>query len=355
MIIFQPPPPTNRGVVSPCPPASNHLPDAPKTLSVSLHWLTATSQAVSVVDAVSFISDYLGHMPEHQEFGLFGYTSTWEWVGGLKLFDNEKRPEMGICLYAPGDTCEHHGFDRLSYIYQSLQFTATRVDLAADNCPFEPSKLYYHWKRDHVRTQARPMKTAQPKRAHLRTHNWLSSPDGDTLYMGSRASTQFARCYNSRGATRFEMELKKERASQVMEALNSGAHMASVFGSVVRQFCAFVKLDDEKRERCTHLPFWAKFDRMLDDAELVTRLDPRPERTIERLVDWIEGQVAPSLAVYEMVKGVSDSFDDVRRHLRKVGLDRATPKHHALVAAAGGWHTQANRRFQISTASLGER
>jgi hypothetical protein len=38
-----------------------------------------------------------------------------------------------------------------------------------------------------------------------------------------------------------------------------------------------------------------------------------------------------------------------------MGLDRATPKHHALIASAGGWHTQINRRFHISTASLGER
>ncbi len=354
MIIFHPPPSTDRGAVNSSSPISNHPAEA-APLTVSLHWLTATSQAVDAVDAVSFISDYLEHGPEIRDSGQWGYTSAFVWAGGLKLLDNDQRPEMGVCLVADGTTCEFYGFDKLSHIYQALQFKATRIDLAADNCSFQPSMLRDLWYQDSVRTVCKPMQDARAEFAHVRTCEWMTSPTGDTFYMGSRSSTQFARCYNSRGATRFEMELKKERAEQVLQAIHQGASLSEVMGSSVNQFAAFVQLDDDNRARCTYLPFWRSFLDGLQDAGVVTRLDPQPEPTVERLVDWIEGQVAPGLAVYEMIKGQRDTFDDVRRHLRKMGLDRATPKHHALVAAAGGWHTQNARRFQISTTSLVER
>jgi hypothetical protein len=322
-----------------------------KTLTVSLHWLTAVTKALDAIDAVGFITDYLGHGPVVHPTGRNGYTTTFEWSGGLKLLDNEKRPEMGVCLLADGDTCEYYGFDKLSHIYQALQFKATRIDLAADNCPFEPARLRDLWYQDSVRTVCKPMQDARAEFQHVRTCEWMTSPTGDTFYMGSRSSTQFARCYNSRGFTRFEMELKQERAAQIMASLCEGSPLASVLGSVINQFVSFVHLDDSNRNRCTALPFWKRFLVGLSDAGVVTRLDPKPERTIERLVDWIEGQVAPSLAVYEMVKGVTDSFDDVRRHLRRLGLERATSKHHALVHAAGGWHSSEGS-LQINYAQL---
>ncbi len=346
MIIYRPSTPsTDRGVVN---TTETKLAE---TLTVSLHWLTATSQAMDAVDAVSFISDYLEHGPEVRDSGQWGYTSAFVWAGGLKLLDNPERPEMGVCLVADGTTCEFYGFDKLSHIYQALQFKATRIDLAADNCFFEPSTLRDLWYQDSVRTVCKPMQDARQEFQHVRTCEWMTSPTGDTFYMGSRSSTQFARCYNSRGFTRFEMELKKERAAQIMASLCEGSPLASVLGSVINQFVAFVHLDNSNRHRCTALPFWKRFLVGLSDAGVITRLDPKPERTIERLVDWIEGQVAPGLAVYEMVKGVGDSFDDVRSHLRRLGLERATPKHHALVHAAGGWHSSEGS-LQINYAQL---
>ncbi len=71
-----------------------------------------------------------------------------------------------------------------------------------------------------------------------------------TLYMGSRDSTQFARCYTMRGPTRFEVELKDDRAAQVMELLcDVPDSLPDVRLGVIRQFVDFVDLDDEKRER----------------------------------------------------------------------------------------------------------
>lgn len=336
-IIFTPPN-TNRGAVPTSgPPDGNHnAGTAP--LEVSLHWLTATTKQVDVTDAVGFVSEYLGHGPEVRDSGQWGYSSAFVWAGGLKLLDNPERPDMGVCLVADGTACEFYGFDKLGHVYQALQFDATRVDLAADNCGFEPADLRDHWHRDEVRTVSKPMVNARADRAGIRTCQWLSSPDGDTFYMGSRASTQFARCYNQRGFTRFEMELKKERASQVLTSIFGGASLSEALGAAINQFVAFIDpTTDLNRSRCTYLPWWRDFLECLSDSGIKTRLEPRPEPTVDRLRDWIEGQVAASLYVYEAICGARDNYDDVRRDLRKKGLEQCKPKHKALIQAGGGW------------------
>jgi hypothetical protein len=318
-------PATNRGVVN------------TKPLTTSLHWLSATTQYVDTTTCVGFISDFLGYGPEVRPTGQSGYTASFKWFGGIRILDNKQRPEMGVMLLADGDTCDHHGFDQLAYIYQALQMTATRLDLAADGCRFTPSALRRLWLADRVSTVCKPMKDALISRQHHRTCDWRSSPTGDTFYMGSRQSTQFARCYNSRGFTRFEMELKQERAAQTMTALCEGSPLSSTLGAAIAQFVKFVDPDDTNRARCTVLPFWKKFLGTLSSSGAVTRLDPRPDSTPESLIQYIEHQVAPSLAVYEIIMGKRDDYDDVRRDLRRKGLERCKPKHHAMVKQFGGW------------------
>jgi hypothetical protein len=197
------------------------------------------------------------------------------------------------------------------------------------------------------------MKDALGPRQHHRTCDWRSSPTGDTFYMGSRQSTQFARCYNSRGFTRFEIELKQERAAQTMTALCEGSPLSSTLGAAIAQFVKFVDLDDTNRHRCTVLPFWQKFLDTLGTTDAVTRLDPRPEPSVERLKDWIEHQVAPSLAVYEIIMGKTDNYDDIRRDLRRKGLDRCKPKHHAVISQAGGWLSSVNPELYNPLPELG--
>jgi hypothetical protein len=151
-----------------------------------------------------------------------------------------------------------------------------------------------------------------------------------------------ARCYNSRGFTRFEMELKQERAAQTMTALCEASPLSSTLGAAIAQFVKFVDLDDTNRHRCTVLPFWKKFLDALDNSGAITRLDPRPDPTPERLINYIENQVAPSLAVYEIIMGKTDNYDDVRRDLRRKGLEGCKSKHHALIKQAGGWLSSVN-------------
>lgn len=334
------PSPSNRGVISTEPtnraatstePTFSNLKRG-RALMVLLHWLSATTVVYgSPDDVVAFISAVLGHGPEVYPWGQNFYTKTYVWAGGLKLLHNDIRPEMGLCLVADGNACEYHGFDLLASIYRALHLKATRLDLAVDGCRFTPSALRKLWLKDLVRTQARPVKNAKPGRKTYRSNSWITSPTGDTFYMGSKTSTQFARCYNMRGFTRFEMVLTDERAAQIMGRLCSGEPLAPTVGASISQFVAFVELDDTNRSRCTVLPFWKKFLCSLGCSGVTTRLEARPEPSVERIRAYIEHQVAPSLAAYYKL---STEPEASLACLLQRGAERIKPKHQILIATS---------------------
>ncbi len=281
-------------------------------LEVGIHWLAATTQVLDIDHVLDFIAETLdGADFEVIESGVSGYTRTYKTLYNLRIFINEKRPEMGVHMIADGHACESLGYNHLQMLFLGMQMKATRLDLATDNCPFTPAELQREWIEDNVRTACKPMRDARQGWENVRTCKWESSPTGDTFYMGSRQSTAFARCYDKRGFTRFELELKAERADKAAQLIL--AHPEQLIENTVgmiREFVDFVDAsEDSNRSRCSFLPFWQKFIKAFERVKV--QLTPRPELTLERLKDWIEGQVAPSLALYEMAFGNRDSYDDV--------------------------------------------
>ena len=306
-------------------------------LEVGIHWLAATTMWKEA-DVLRFVSATLGGADfEVIERGVSGYTRTYKTLYGLRLFTNDERPEMGIHMIADGDACESIGYDALMLIFNAVEMKATRLDLAVDHCPFTPIDLCSEWERDNVRTNCKTVKKAKPGREHIRKCKFEGSPTGDTFYMGSRQSSAFARCYDERGFTRFELEMKGERAEKAATLiLEDSAQLERHTMGMIREFVDFVDAEsDANRSRCTLLPFWQTFVTKFERVKV--QLTPRPELTLDRNKDWIEGQVAPSLALYEMAHGSRDSFDDVRRNLRRIGLERLKPRHKILLSMSGAF------------------
>ena len=240
-------------------------------------------------------------------------------------------------MIADGHACESIGYDALRMIYNTLEMKATRLDVAVDHCPFSPDDLRREWVSDNVRTNCKPVKKAKPGREHIRTCKWDSSPTGDTFYMSSRKSSVFARCYDERGFTRFELEMKGERATKAATLIFADSEqLKQRTMGMIRELVDFVDAkSDTNRSRCTLLPFWRAFITKFERVKV--QLTPRPEITLDRIKNWIEGQVAPSLALYEMACGSRDSYDDVRRDLRRIGLKRLQLRQKALLRTLEVW------------------
>ena len=332
-------------------------------LVFGVHWLAATVPVETGLDLDTVLAYIRGELHgadwSIRDRGVSGYTMTYETLFGLRVYANEDRPEMGIHMIADGDCCDAIGIECLRRIYVGLQMRATRIDLAVDNCGFSPADLRDEWHRDNVRTSCKPARNPMPGREGVRSCSWYSSPSGDTFNMGSRKATAFARCYNERGFTRFELELKGNRAVKVADLVLAEPSSASGTAlSVIRDFVDFVDSSaSSNRSRCPLLPFWSDF--VVGVCRARVRLDPRPEPSIGRTIDWIEGQVARSLAVYETYAETlfGTTRDRVRRRLRRIGLSRIRPRHEALLrmalsaiqARSGSSESGARTEFQLSS------
>lgn len=224
-------------------------------------------------------------------------------------------------------------------VWDLAEWRASRIDAAVDHCPFTPGMVADAWKAGDVDTRVKSLDPEGKRkpvagREHWRRCEWVEMPDGDLFGMGSRASGQYARCYDSRGFTRFELELKKTTAHAaggvLMEALRLGS---SVFGSTVLQLVQrFVRFVDRGSAgnvtRAELLPWWAEFVQGMGKARL--SLGARVVKTVDEVVEWLEVQVIPSLAIVERALGL----DSVRELIKK-GRSRWGPRHLETLQLAG--------------------
>jgi hypothetical protein len=151
-----------------------------------------------------------------------------------------------------------------------------------------------------VRSRSKVPESAREDRP-WRTSQWSDDTEGDMFSMGARSSTQYARVYDRRGFTRFELKLKQNTAqlaatellSVVLNAPDAFTRRALAW---VRRFVDFVDAASNVNvSRRALLPWWATF---LTGAEVAyVTLDSALPRSLADVRVWVERQCAPSLAL----------------------------------------------------------
>lgn len=311
-------------------------------MQVSVHWLRAVTW--EPVDALlGKLAAALNESVVVRDGGYHAYSMTYQ-LGPVKLWHNPDRPDMGACIEVTGEACEELGRDGLLAIWDAAEWRASRIDLAADHCPFTPAQVRDAWVAGDVDTRVKALdpegkRRAAPGREGWRRCEWVQQPDGDLFGMGSRASGQYARVYDSRGFTRFELELKKTTAHAagpiVMEALRVGGEtFCHVVSGLIERFVRFVdRAADSTVTRCPPLEWWARFVTGVGKARL--NLGARVVRTIEEIDRWLVRQVAPTLAVFAEVVGLKGLQTVVQ-----AGRERWGPRHEDTLRLA-----RLNRAF----------
>lgn len=288
-----------------------------------------------MLDADSVLGWLAGELGESVvvlPYGFKGYRQGWQ-VGPVKVSAHDERPEMGVCIDIQGEGCEELGVQRLAEMWRELELRLSRLDLALDGAGFTPATLRDEWLAGNVRTRCKVPADAREDR-QWRTCGWESRPAGDIFRMGARQSTQYLRCYDERGWTRVELELKGSAApvagQQVFAAVLAGsvAAVPLVMVGWVRRFVDFVDRDATgNASRAPLLPFWESFVAGAEKARVV--LEGAAPRTVEQVREWVEHQVAPALAVLREVLGPREVW-----RLVDVGRGRWRSRHRALVR---GW------------------
>ena len=318
------------------------------------HWFHGTTN-VALEDVLETLPFVLGlsdlNWTEMPNGGFTGYSVSYELVRGIKVCCDPSRLEQKVLILIKGDGCELLGDDVLAKVFDEYfgedentgenKGEVTRFDVAIDNCPFTPQQLYEEWRKDNVRTRC---KAPDPKKVRVRkgmegvrTHGWHSNNFGDTLEMGSRASTQYARCYDMRGFTRFELETHKGRAHELARCyLRCDGTRGEIAMGAIRDFVDFVDANGAtRRVDCALLSFWHDFVQSVE--RLATLVSEVVERTVAKTKEWIENTVSATLYTYvSLIEGMEyeDAFGVFKR-LMRIGYGRLKSKHKILLQTVG--------------------
>lgn len=168
---------------------------------------------------------------------------------------------------------------------------------------------------------------------------------GNTLYIGDRSSSCYLRVYDKRLEqikklgedvgfpwTRWELELKKERAQKAVDILLSGSGLGSVAVGVLSNYFRVIVRDDSNVSRCSTDSVWQAFISGVDKLRLSMR---KVVKTLEEKKEWIKRQCAPSIAAVCASEGGDLGFilDDMRDALfrnSKAVLDMVFMKNPEL-------------------------
>jgi phage replication initiation protein len=124
---------------------------------------------------------------------------------------------------------------------------------------------------------------------------------GNTLYFGSRMSDIMLRIYDKKLEqksdvsfwTRWEFELKGERASFVANYIIQRNCIGSIFAEILNTYIRFINNDRSERKKCSVEKKWLDF---VGTLSLINLSLSKNIKTIKSKQEWIEKQCFPTLA-----------------------------------------------------------
>ncbi len=305
-------PPTNRGVEITQP---SGLP-ADILLEFTVHELTGTTRCTQ--EEVNGTLSEFDISLEEQERGSRNYLRRWLGDFGVTVQTDNKFGSDEVHVRIPGQACEHLGFVNLLSLATLLNLNVTRIDAATDYCPFTPRHLL----------QAREMGLT---RTHAQTHGWDSNNDGDTFTLGARSSDVFLRCYDMRGYTRTELELKRGHAREFLAGLMSRDtdEFPALFLGALRSYVDFVDSGAcENISRAPLLPFWRSFVGMFDAVRLAPA---RAQAVVEKYLRQARKYAGMFHVYASLVASPGRPLAHVLGELYSHGAEHLKPHHRLLL------------------------
>lgn len=296
-------------------------------LEIGIHDYAGTT-FMDLDDVLTFLTNYFNDSVEIKPYGLRGYSEGYQ-VGHVEVYSNSDRPEMGVHILIRGKGSDAIGTKAIFDMMEALELRTSRGDVYIDHCPFSPSDIRDEWRAGNVRTPVKEHPDSLKGRSYKRS-DWDDSNTGDTFYMGSRSSQRYARCYNKRGYTRFELEIKGKRAAITFEALKmafraSPEKFAEAAVGAIRDFVDFVQPEtDLNISRAELLPFWEIFTAGIARARIV--LAREIDKDFVEVVEYIAKNYAPLLSVIYQGMGWIKF-----REMVKKGKTRVKPKHRKML------------------------
>ena len=278
-----------------------------------MDWLTFS---VKEQDPAKVIREYLGLDPELFQdagYGLLGYNRVLRFSDICVCYEpreNDFFRDMGVCVSMSGNGCR--AFETMSKLTQAGQDSVfptlfqllaadetanvSRIDIACDD-----RKGFLNMEEIVEKVQANEINSRMTKRSVIVSFDGTQR-SGSTIYLGAPSSDFRVRIYDKaleEGVDghwiRVELVMRHKNAAAFVEQMNSAPSVGKLAAQVVNDKFSFIERDDSNITRCTVCGWWQSFVDELESVRLVARCVI--QHSVERIENWIESQVGPSLAV----------------------------------------------------------
>lgn len=295
---------------------------------VLVDWLTFS---VKEQDPAKVIREYLGLDPELFQdagYGLLGYNRVLRFSDICVCYEpreNDFFRDMGVCVSMSGNGCR--AFETLSKLTQAGQDSVfptlfqllaadetanvSRIDIACDD-----REGFLNMEEIVEKVQANEINSRMTKRSVIVSFDGTQR-SGSTIYLGAPSSDFRVRIYDKaleEGVDghwiRVELVMRHKNAAAFVEQMNSAPSVGKLAAQVVNDKFSFIERDDSNITRCTVCGWWQSFVDELESVRLVARCVI--QHSVERIENWIESQVGPSLAVILNTLGWPHLFELAR-------------------------------------------
>ena len=312
---------------------------------VCVDWLTFS---VKKDDPGEVIRDYLGLDPalfQDTGYSLLGYNKVLRFSDICVCYDprqNDFFKNMGVCVSMSGNGCR--SFETMSKLgrdkqgRESVAFPAlfrllaadetanvSRIDIACDDREgfLDMDEIIDRTRTNNINS-----------RLLRRTINFsLNGKDkaGATVYIGAPSSDFRVRIYDKaleQGVDghwiRVELVMRSANADAFVEGMTNSGNVGRLAAQVINDKFSFIERDDSNISRCTVCEWWQNFVDELDKVRLVSR--KVIQHSVERIRNWIESQVGPSLYVLMKTMGIMDIYS-----IAASSAGRISPQQEALI------------------------
>lgn len=295
---------------------------------VLVDWLTFS---VKEQDPAKVIREYLGLDPELFQdagYGLLGYNRVLRFSDICVCYEpreNDFFRDMGVCVSMSGNGCR--AFETMSKLTQAGQDSVfptlfqllaadetanvSRIDIACDD-----REGFLNMEEIVEKVQANEINSRMTKRSVIVSFDGTQR-SGSTIYLGAPSSDFRVRIYDKaleEGVDghwiRVELVMRHKNAAAFVEQMNSAPSVGKLAAQVVNDKFSFIERDDSNITRCTVCGWWQSFVDELESVRLVARCVI--QHSVERIENWIESQVGPSLAVILNTLGWPHLFELAR-------------------------------------------
>lgn len=325
-------PPTNRGVEN-----TQGVPT--KTpMRALVDWVSVTFKSErKISNLVSVLG--MNFDDFHEQKNGNGFYRKSVRFGSIVIFYDSADGEGGVHLNMSGKACREYEFlspykesplgvwPHLFSLFAMMDGKYTRLDLAVDtfNKEMMTTTVWRYLQKKNVTSQFRKVR-------RMTAHQIKDfESQGDTIYFGSGSSNIQIRIYDKKAEreakskdgkeievtvdnwVRTEVQLRDEHACMAVLHMLSGRPVGNLVKGIMKNYVQFRKKTGDSNLSRRPLASW--YLKYLNDVEQLSLTPIAQDYTVERVKDWVDKTVSPSIAMLLTAMDITDPHELIREVL----------------------------------------